>query len=107
MKLEVQRSQPESPPQCGPLLSLNQHRQQQAQFNVQLALINHLWAANPTGRIISDMKPDAASTTNVSNLRCALHRPGGLGQGSFQDIPRGAYLVGSGMRFRCTRQTER
>jgi protein involved in polysaccharide export with SLBB domain len=39
--------------------------EQQAQYNAQQALINQLSALHPTGRIVLDMKPDAASTKDI------------------------------------------
>jgi len=41
---------------------------QQARFNAQQAIINQLAAVHPTGRIVLDMKPDAASTSEIPDF---------------------------------------
>ena len=43
--------------------------EQQAQFNAQQALINQLSIFHPTGRIVLDMKPDAASPTDIPEFQ--------------------------------------
>jgi len=42
--------------------------EQQAQFSAQQALLTQLAAVHPSGRIVLDMKPDAASTADIPEL---------------------------------------
>jgi polysaccharide export outer membrane protein len=50
---------------AAPSVSQANTAEQQAQFNAQQALLTQLTAVHPTGRIVLDMKPDAASTEDI------------------------------------------